>query len=199
MDPLAQRIVDAAMHLAERDGYDAVRLRELASDADVALGTVYRRFRSKEDILAAVLELESTRLADRLRRDPITDPTPHARLLHFFRLATAALLLRPKLAQAMLRTIASGEPALAQKVTAYQGIITGLLVDALRGPGHEQDEVHPDQVYVAHLLQQIWFGALVGWTAGLMEPPHITAHMDRATGIVLAGAERVGAGARTER
>lgn len=176
------------MHLAERDGYDAVRLRELANDADVALGTVYRRFSSKEDILAAALELESTRLAERLRVDPLTDPTPHARLLHFFRLATAALLRRPKLAQAMLRTISSGEPALAQKVTAYQGIITGLLVDALRGPGHAQDEVHPDQVYVAHLLQQVWFGALVGWTAGLIEPPLIVAHMDRATGIVLAGA-----------
>jgi len=188
VDPVAQRIVDAAMHLAERDGYDAVRLRELANDADVALGTVYRRFSSKEDILAAALELESTRLAERLRVDPLTDPTPHARLLHFFRLATAALLRRPKLAQAMLRTISSGEPALAQKVTAYQGIITGLLVDALRGPGHAQDEVHPDQVYVAHLLQQVWFGALVGWTAGLIEPPLIVAHMDRATGIVLAGA-----------
>ena len=35
------------MELAEEGGFEAVRLRDLASHADVALGTLYKRFRSK--------------------------------------------------------------------------------------------------------------------------------------------------------
>ena len=41
----------AAIELAERGGFEGVRLRDVAAHADVALGTLYRRFRSKEDLL----------------------------------------------------------------------------------------------------------------------------------------------------
>ncbi len=187
VDELSLRIVTAAMALAERDGFDAVRLRDLAVDADVALGTVYRRFSSKEDILAAALEFESEKLEEHLRVNPITDANPDDRVRHFFRLATKELVSRPKLASAMLRTIACGEPDLAQKVTRYQGRITSMIVDAQRGPAHLADEVHPDQVILAHLLQQIWFGALVGWTSGLIEPALIDAQMERAVSIITKG------------
>ena len=175
------------MALAERDGFDAVRLRDLAVDADVALGTVYRRFSGKEDILAAALEFESEKLEQHLRSNPINDSDADDRLRHFFRLATAELVSRPKLASAMLRTIACGEPELAQKVTRYQGRITSMIVDAQRGPSHLADEVHPDQVLLAQLLQQIWFGALVGWTGGLIEPALIDAQMERAVSILTKG------------
>ena len=58
MDERARRIVETAVELAEKDGFQAVRLRDIAAQADVALGTVYRRFKSKEDILLAALGLE---------------------------------------------------------------------------------------------------------------------------------------------
>ena len=71
MDDRTLRILSAAMELAERDGYEAVRLRDLAAKADVALGTVYKRFSSKEDILAAALELQVSRLHELIRSNPI--------------------------------------------------------------------------------------------------------------------------------
>ena len=55
MDDRARRIIDTAIELAERDGYAAVRLREVAARAEVALGTVYKRFASKEEILVAAM------------------------------------------------------------------------------------------------------------------------------------------------
>ena len=45
-----RRIVDAAVELAEQGGFEAVRLRDVAERSDVALGTLYKYFRSKEDI-----------------------------------------------------------------------------------------------------------------------------------------------------
>ena len=46
-----RRIVDAAVALAEQGGFDAVRLRDVAEASGVALGTLYKYFRSKEEIL----------------------------------------------------------------------------------------------------------------------------------------------------
>ena len=48
-----QRVIDAAMKLAADGGYDAVQMRDVASEAGVALWTIYRYFASKDHLLAA--------------------------------------------------------------------------------------------------------------------------------------------------
>src|SRR5258708_8914904 len=48
-----RRIIDAAMELAAEGGYEAVQMREVAARAGVALGTLYRYFPSKEQLLVA--------------------------------------------------------------------------------------------------------------------------------------------------
>src|SRR5665213_3745950 len=50
-----QRVIDAAMSLALDGGYEAVQMRDVAARADVAMGTVYRYFTSKDHLLAATL------------------------------------------------------------------------------------------------------------------------------------------------
>ena len=119
MDELSERILNAALELAERNGYEAVRMRDLAEKAEVALGTVYRRFASKEEVLAGLLEREAIQLEAGLRDQLLPGTTPAERLDVFFQLATMGLLMRPKLARAMLRTVASGEPELAQKRASH--------------------------------------------------------------------------------
>ena len=58
MEERSLRIIQEAVGLAEKGGFDAVRLRDLAARSGVALGTVYSRFASKEAILVAALDLE---------------------------------------------------------------------------------------------------------------------------------------------
>ena len=47
-DPLleerARRIIETTIELAEQGGFEAVRLRDVAAHAEVAMGTLYRRF-----------------------------------------------------------------------------------------------------------------------------------------------------------
>lgn len=50
-----ERIVRAAITLLERGEYDAIQMRDVAQEAAVALGTVYRYFTSKEHLYAAAL------------------------------------------------------------------------------------------------------------------------------------------------
>ena len=47
------RVLEAAIELASEGGYDAVQMRDVATRAQVALGTIYRYFSSKDELLAA--------------------------------------------------------------------------------------------------------------------------------------------------
>jgi AcrR family transcriptional regulator len=188
MDERTLRIISVAMELAERDGYDAVRLRELASLADVALGTVYKRFSSKEDILAAALQMQVDALANALRENPIRGETPEDRLNTFFQMATTALAQRPKLAAAMLRTVASGVPELSEKVTRYHGRMTEVILATYRGEWSEDYPSEEEQI-LAHLLQNVWFASLVGWTGGLHGEAVVIEQVQQATRLLLKGME----------
>jgi AcrR family transcriptional regulator len=180
------RILDAAVALAEHDGYEAVRLRDLAERADVALGTVYRRFSGKEDILAAVLEREVSRLHEGLATHGMPGESTQERLDAFFSMATATLAQRPKLASAMLRAVASGDPNLSATVTRYYDRMVDILVIVARG----RPDLGPpteDEALMARMLQNVWFGALVGWTGGLHEPDDVVRLVKAAARVVIAG------------
>lgn len=73
-----RRVVDATLKLAAEGGFDAVQMRDVASAAGVALGTVYRYFDSKERLLleANVEQLEA--LDARLAARPATGVTAAA-------------------------------------------------------------------------------------------------------------------------
>ena len=50
-----ERMVDAAVELAVTGGYESVQMRDVAARAEVALGTLYRHFPSKDHLLLAAL------------------------------------------------------------------------------------------------------------------------------------------------
>jgi AcrR family transcriptional regulator len=51
-----ERLITAARELVYRDGVEKTTLAEIAHEADVPLGNVYYYFKSKEDIVEAVIE-----------------------------------------------------------------------------------------------------------------------------------------------
>ena len=51
------RVIEAALTLGSDGGYDAVQMRDVATKAGVALGTIYRYFSSKDHLLAEFLVL----------------------------------------------------------------------------------------------------------------------------------------------
>lgn len=75
-----KRIVEAALRALESQEYEQIQIRDVATAADVALGTLYRYFSSKEHLYAAVLvewaafsgtrraRQTATTAADRLRQ-----------------------------------------------------------------------------------------------------------------------------------
>ncbi len=193
MEERSRRIVETAVELAEEGGFEAVRLREVASHAGVALGTLYRRFRSKEDLLVAALELETQDLERRMLQKPARGADELERVGAFFATATRGLLRRPNLARALLRSIASGDPELSRRVSQFHTNMEILIVAALRGSaaGLEEGGASPPtetEMAIADTLEQVWFALLVGWSGGQHGQAAVVDKMRVSTELVLRGA-----------
>jgi AcrR family transcriptional regulator len=190
----ARRIVETAVQLAEQGGFEAVRLRDVASHAGVALGTLYRRFRSKEDLLIAALELETRDLERRVRQRPPQGANSRERVAAFFGIATRGLIRRPNLARALLKAAACGEPDLAKQVAAFHDRMEGMVVAALRGPDAAASSAGatlPDEQEreLARALTLIWFALLVGWSGGLHGQDRVIEQMSGCVDLMLLGAQ----------
>jgi len=188
-----ERIFDVAIELAEEGGYDNVRQRDVAARAGVALGTLYKRFRSKEDILSAALERETAKLELKIEKLPAKGTTIEERLIGFYTVVTRALIRRPHFARAVLRAVASGQPEVAKHVTAYQGRMVAMLVAAMRGAGRltagDAAAAPPTEreQTLAMLLQQNWFASLIGWSGGLHSHQDVIEHVRLAMKLYLKG------------
>jgi hypothetical protein len=106
---------------------------------------------------------------------------------------TRGLCKKPKYARAVLRAMASGEPEVAGKVAAYQERITGLIIAAMRGVGrlsYSDIKASPPstkEATMASALQQFWFAALVGWSAGLIGVTNVVEQMRWVTAVLDRG------------
>jgi AcrR family transcriptional regulator len=189
MDPMeerARRIVATAIELAERGGFEAVRLRDVAAHAGVALGTVYRRFRGKGDLLLAALEQLVAHHEAEIARRPPQGADPRERVTSFFKVATATLCDRPNLARAVIRAVATGEPELTQKIAAFHTVMEEMITAALRGePSARAGSPSPEERALAFVLQQVWFASLIGWASGLHGRPVIVEQVRTAAGLLL--------------
>jgi AcrR family transcriptional regulator len=187
------RILDVAVALAEEGGFENVRQRDVAANAGVALGTLYKRFRSKEEILCAALEREAELLERRMETSPALGKTPVDRIGSFFQTVTRGMLKKPKFARAVLRAMASGEEGVAKTVVSYQGRITGLIIAAMRGVGRlsfaDASTKPPTEkeLQLTFLLQQIWYASLVGWSAGVVAPNDVVDQMKNAALLISRG------------
>jgi AcrR family transcriptional regulator len=196
MEERSRRIVETAIELAEQGGFEAVRLRDVASHAGVALGTLYRRFRSKEDLLVAALDMETLALEKRVLQRLPRGESPLERLSAFFSMATRGMCRRPQLARALIRACAAGEPALSQKVASFHGRMESLIIIALRGKnleptasqGQAGDPPSEEERTLAWSIELVWFGLLVGWSGGIHSQTAVIDQTRTAASLMLDGA-----------
>ncbi len=191
LDERENRIVSTAVELAREGGFEAVRLRDVAANSGVALGTLYRHFRSKEDLLVAALAREADALLRRTAVQPIEGDSALERLVAHFHMVTRALCRKPKFARAVIRSAACAEPQLAGKMSRFHDALEGLVVAALRGsPPGEPDQRPATEVErtIADVLQQVWFAALVGWGGGLHGQAAVAEKVGTAAELLLRGA-----------
>ncbi|HVX19944.1 MAG TPA: TetR family transcriptional regulator [Acidimicrobiales bacterium] len=155
-----QRVIDAAMALGLEGGYEAVQMRDVAAKADVAMGTVYRYFTSKDHLLAATLVHWVELLDARLAQQPARGDIPADRVLDVLDRALRAMGRQPKLVAAVFTSLSSPDPG---AITCQQQITVLMEGIIIRAIGRPQP---PDPAERARMIGHVWYSALVGWING---------------------------------
>ncbi|HEU4430525.1 MAG TPA: TetR family transcriptional regulator [Myxococcota bacterium] len=188
-----RRIVDAAIALAESGGFEGVRLRDVADASGVALGTLYKYFRSKEDVLLFAVNEDSAQLLRVVAERPPRSPRAEERLVELFARATRGLTRRPNFARAALRAVAASDASSAVQQAAFHLRMTRMVVAALRDeapdvatPLSEPSGTERER-RIALVLQNVWFASLVGWSSGLHPIGTVTQRVREAVELVLHG------------
>ena len=153
-----QRVVAAAMELGSAGGYDAVQMRDVATTADVALGTIYRYFSSKDHLLAEALVEWVRDLGRRVQARPPQGGTVAERVLDVLRRATRAMEIDPQLSEAVLTALASTDPH-AARCQREVGLVMADTM-ALAFPPDFDEATRDD---IVRTLGHVWFSSLIGW------------------------------------
>ncbi|WP_193374818.1 TetR family transcriptional regulator [Nocardiopsis baichengensis] len=141
-----RRIVQTAAALALRGGVEAMQMRTVAERAGVALGTLYRYFPSKMDLVVAVVTEELDLLESSIERRPPGAPTAAGRAVDVLMRATRGLMREPELADALVRSL-----IMAEVKTELGRRITDLLWRVAQGEG-EEAPAEPDRDAPAYVL-----------------------------------------------
>lgn len=175
-----RRVLDAALVLAAGGGFDAVQMRDVATEANVALGTVYRYFSSKERLLLEANVEQVEELGARLRQRPPAGATAADRVVEVLRRATGTLQRHPEVTAAMVRALGSAQPDDADAVRRVTEAMTAIITGAMH-PGEPSER----DLRVARALQQVWFSALIGWVGGVDQPERVGDDLEAATRLLL--------------
>jgi TetR/AcrR family transcriptional regulator, cholesterol catabolism regulator len=174
-----QRVVDAAMSLALEGGYDAVQMRDVAARADVAMGTVYRYFTSKDHLLAAALVHWVGQLDARLAQAPAEADSPAERVIDSLDRALRAMGRQPHLVAAVFTALASPDPAAIECQQQVSVLMERIITRAIGEPRP------PDLSDRARILGHVWYSALVGWVNGWSNMSRVHDELAVAVGLLL--------------
>ncbi|MGA8726370.1 MAG: TetR family transcriptional regulator [Acidimicrobiales bacterium] len=174
-----QRVIDAAMSLALEGGYDAVQMRDVAARADVAMGTVYRYFTSKDHLLAAALVHWVGQLDARLAQAPPEGESPAERVIDSLDRALRAMGRQPHLVGAVFTALASPDPAAIECQQQVSVLMERIITRAIGEPRP------PDLSDRARILGHVWYSALVGWVNGWSNMSRVHDELEVAVGLLL--------------
>jgi TetR/AcrR family transcriptional regulator, cholesterol catabolism regulator len=174
-----QRVIDSAMSLGLDGGYDAVQMRDVAARADVAMGTVYRYFTSKDHLLAATLVYWVEQLDSRLAQLPPQGETAAARVLDALDRALRAMGRQPRLVGAVFTALASPDPAAIECQQQVSSLMEGIITRAI---GDRQPSDISDR---ARIIGHVWYSALVGWVNGWSDMKRVHDELAVAVGLLL--------------
>jgi AcrR family transcriptional regulator len=152
------RVLEAALALGASGGYEAVQMRDVATKADVALGTIYRYFSSKDHLLAEALVEWANELGRKVSKRPPRGDTMADRVGDVLRRATRTMEAEPQLSEAVVTALTSTDPHAARCQREVGAVMNEIIAAAF--PPDFDAAVRDD---IVRVLGHVWFSSLVGW------------------------------------
>lgn len=128
-----RRILEAASSLFRAQGYDAVRIEDIAAAADVSAGTCYNYFSTKGDILLAIVSMEVEEVID-AGRAVVADPPPDVaealdRLIRIYYDHSLLYLTKELWRRAIALTVEAPETPFSRRYLALDQLLIGQVSD----------------------------------------------------------------------
>ncbi len=183
------RIVEAGLALlAERD-YDKIQVKDVAEEANVALGTLYHYFSSKEHLFAEVLVRWAGTLRTNISRNPLRGPTDTQRLTQVINRSVRAFQRQPSLARLVATLGTSADPYATEILARLAETTNDIYLEAI------QDVDRDTAQRIVGVIDAVLASRLRSWIAGRIS---ITAVSDDLTDAIafLLDPESRGAGVR---
>lgn len=139
-------LMDALVALAQRDGYDAVTIREIAIQADISYSTFFRHYRDKDELLTSILQNAIAEMRDLMQNR--SSETEDGRLI--FRHVSQN--------EALYRTLLGGQNSSAMVQKVQQVIMTEILANR---PTSQSESEIPAEIVANHIAASVL--ALVKW------------------------------------
>jgi AcrR family transcriptional regulator len=175
-----KRILDATIALATKGGYDAVQMRTVAENADVALGTLYRYFPSKIHLLVSGLAREFEQAQEKLDRRQIPGDTPSERVLFVLGRVTRTLQRYPELTEAMTRAFMFADASAANEVD-----MVGRLMEQMFAGAMAEGEPTAENLAIARVIGDVWLSNLVAWVTRRASASDVAARLELTVRLLL--------------
>jgi AcrR family transcriptional regulator len=156
------RVIEAAMMLARDGGYDAVHMRDVSAKADVAMGTIYRYFSSKDELLAASLVTWIKILRNRISQRTPRGNTPAERLADTLVTATKVSDRAMPLMKALITAMSSTDPAVIVHRTEVNRLMSEIIASGMRDVPPEVDVEG-----VCRVINHVWSSSINHWVSGM--------------------------------
>jgi AcrR family transcriptional regulator len=175
-----ERVIRAALELAAEGGYDVVQMRDVATRAQVALGTIYRYFPSKDALLLAVMVQWLGDLEQRvMRRPPAGDDTVD-RVMDVLERALRSMDREPKLTAAVIAAMTAGE---REYGVAAIGDVTEAMA-RIRRSAFPEDVDPVLEGSAAKVLGHVWWSATIAWANGMGDIDWVAGELREATTLI---------------
>lgn len=183
-----EKVLDAAQALALRGGYRAVRMRDVAEQIGVSIGTVYRDYPSKIHLLVALTE----KLIGRAGTQALTQAlraldtaTPAERLRHFVDELTNWMQRIPNATEAMAKSLFHADRSAAPEVTRAFDALEALLIQAMRGTSKPVTDASVREMAIARIVADVWLATLLKWLSGRASSHQMVKELDETIDLLL--------------
>jgi AcrR family transcriptional regulator len=172
------QLIKAALQLFREHGYDATTVEQIADAADVAKGTFFNYFETKETILPALVEWRLQELGAALTPEQGAPASPVARIKLGLRLIASDPLADHALARqvfgalAQQRQMPTAPPTSPLSPPFAAGGMIGLLARQVQ-QAQEAGEIRADldAVYLARVICTLFFQQMMMWHHGYRPTP----------------------------
>src|SRR5262245_22065670 len=174
-----ERVIRAAQELAAEGGYDAVQMRDVAARGEVALGTIYRYFPSKDALLLSVMVQWLGDLEQRVTRHPPAGATTVDRIMDVLTRAVRSMDREPRLTRASIGAMTANDPAGVAAIGDVTRAMARILAVAF------PDDVDPAlEASAAKALGHVWWSATISWANGMGDGDWVVAELREAAGLI---------------